>query len=227
MTRLPVLRRILKRFHPEGIPWPGTAVYNAVSATGIFQRNYELVARDIAAVCPEGRLLDIGTGPGWLLLKIHQTAPRLAITGVDISPAMVAKARENMSAAGLGPVIQVQDGSADRLPFADAAFDIVVSTGSIHHWKDPVTGINEIHRVLVPGGRALLYDIVSDTPAEVMRAGRRHFGRFQMLMLWLHAFSEPFYSQENFASLGADSLFGKAQTRYVGVLCCLVLKKDG
>ena len=64
MAKLSPARRLLKIFHPEGIPWPGTAFYNAISETTIFQRNYELVAKDILSYCLEGSILDIGTGPG-------------------------------------------------------------------------------------------------------------------------------------------------------------------
>jgi len=225
MNKLSFPRRLLKLIHPEGIPWPGTVVYNKISTIQIFQRNYELVAKDIVARCRRGDLLDIGTGPGWLLLKLHAASPSLHITGMDASPAMVTAARQNVSAAGLANVIKVEQGYANRLPCADESFDIVVSTGSIHHWKDPLSGINEVHRVLKPGGQALLYDIVSDTPREVMQAAQREFGRFKVLMLWLHAFEEPFYSQRNLAALAQPSLFKEGQTRFVGVLCCLTLKK--
>lgn len=138
---------------------------------------------------------------------------------------MVAKAQENVAAAGLAERIDVWEGSASQLPFADESFDAVVSTGSIHHWKDPVTGINEIHRVLAPGGCALLYDIVSDTPRDVLRQTAREFGRFKMWMLWLHAFEEPFYNRANFSLLADSTAFGKGETRFVGVLCCLTLRK--
>jgi ubiquinone/menaquinone biosynthesis C-methylase UbiE len=226
MTQLSPFRRLLKLIHPQGIPWPGTALYNAISTTGIFQRIYELVARDVASHCSEGSLLDIGTGPGWLLLKLHAASPRLRISGLDISGAMVTKARENLAAAGLAERIEVREGSADHLPFPDAHFDIVVSTGSIHHWKEPVTGVNEIYRILKPGGWSLLYDLVSDTPREVMQAARREFGRFEVWMLWLHAFEEPFYSRRNFGLLGETSRFQRGETRFVGVLCCLTMRKD-
>ena len=74
------MRKVLKKFHPEGIPWPGTALYNAVSRTNIFQQHYELISRDILTYRSEGRVLDIG----------------VRSMGVDISPSMVAKARKNI-----------------------------------------------------------------------------------------------------------------------------------
>jgi ubiquinone/menaquinone biosynthesis C-methylase UbiE len=223
MARLSVARRLLKIVHPEGIPWPGTAFYNALSGTNIFQRHYELVAKDVLGYCSEGSVLDIGTGPGWLLVKLYQLSPRLRLAGLDISPSMVAKAQENVAGAGLD--IEVKEGSASCIPFADNSFDTVVSTGSIHHWKDPIAGLNEVHRVLKPGGYALIYDVVSDTPASAFKETASEFGRLKMMLFWLHAFEEPFYSRKHFELLAHSTWFQEGQTRFVGVLCCLVLQK--
>jgi ubiquinone/menaquinone biosynthesis C-methylase UbiE len=225
MAELSPLRRMMKVFHPESIPWPGTVFYNALSSTNIFQRNYELVAEDIVNYRSEGSVLDMGTGPGWLLIKLHEKSPNLRITGLDNSPSMVAKAEKNIAEAGLSRYIEVKEGNVIDLPFADSTFDAVVSTGSIHHWKDPDAGLNDIYRVLKPGGLAMLYDIVSDTPKSVLKATAREFGRLRMVMLWIHAFEEPFYSREELRSLAQSSKFKEGKARFVGVLCCLMLRK--
>ena len=226
MAKLSPARRLLKIFHPEGIPWAGTVFYNLVSGTGIFQRHYELVARDILSYHSEGSVLDIGTGPGWLLVRLHQECPELQLTGLDASSSMVTKARNNITNAGFSDIIEVKEGYADNIPFADGSFDVVVSTGSIHHWKRPIAGLNEIYRVLKHGGYALMYDLVTDTPASVLRKAASEFGRFKMLLLWLHAFEEPFYTYENFALLARPTLFKEGQTRFVGVMYCLIMKKS-
>jgi ubiquinone/menaquinone biosynthesis C-methylase UbiE len=220
------LRKLLKLVHPEGIPWPVTLCYNALTKTGPFQRYYALVAQDIAAYCAEGSLLDIGTGPGWLLRTLHQQCPALKLTGVDTSAAMVTQARQNMAQAGLQDHIEVVEGNVSRLPFPDNAFDVVVSTGSIHHWKEPIAGLNEIYRVLKPGKYALIHDLVSDTPAAVLKEAAREYGRVRMFLLWLHAFEEPFYRHADFAALARQTLFKEGQTRFVSVLYCLCLKKE-
>ena len=225
MVRLSPARRLLKVFHPEAIPWPGTVFYNAISSTNIFQRNYELVAEHISDYGSEGSVLDIGTGPGWLLVKLRQKSPFLRLTGLDTSPSMVAKARKNIVDAGFSSEIKVEEGDVSHIPFDADTFDTVVSTGSIHHWKDPVAGLNDIYRVLKPGACALIYDIVSDTPKSVLKETAREFGRLRMVLLWLHAFEEPFYSYEDLGLLAQSSLLKEEQTMFVGVLCCLILKK--
>jgi ubiquinone/menaquinone biosynthesis C-methylase UbiE len=226
MTGLTPMRRLLKLIHPEGIPWPGTLAYNLVSQTRIFQHYYDLMAEDIISYCSEGNILDIGTGPGRLMIKIHQKSPALRLTGLDTSSSMVAKAWENLAAAGLSEVIDVREGNVDSMPFADESFDAVVSTGSIHHWKQPTTGLNEVFRVLKCGGYALMYDLVSDTPKSILREATREFGRFRMTLLWVHSFEEPFYSCNAFESLAGPTRFKEGRIRFVGGMCCLTLQKD-
>ena len=133
MAGLSPIRKLLKFIHPEGIPWPGTVLYNSISQTRIFQSHYELIATDIASYCSKGNVLDIGTGPGWLLMKLYRKSPALRLTGLDASPSMVAKARKNMESAGLSGIVEISEGNVDHMPFADDSFDTVVSTGSIHH----------------------------------------------------------------------------------------------
>ncbi|MGA2171913.1 MAG: class I SAM-dependent methyltransferase [Sedimentisphaerales bacterium] len=226
MAKLPPLRRLMKLVHPEGIPWPASVFYNAISSSAIFQRHYEMATEDILGYCQQGVLLDIGTGPAWLLLKLHQKAPNMRLVGIDSSQAMVIKAQQNIAAAGLKDTIEIKEGNASNIPFPDEAFDIVVSTASIHHWKEPTTGINEVWRVLKKGGYALIYDLVSDTPESILEDCKRQFGRWKTTLFWLHSFEEPFYSQANFQALAQPTLFKKGQTRFLGLLCCLILKKE-
>jgi ubiquinone/menaquinone biosynthesis C-methylase UbiE len=219
-------RDFLRRFHPEGIPWPGSVLYNAISQAEIFSRHYALVADHVGLYCRAGSILDIGTGPGWLLVALRRSLPELEPLGVDISPAMVATARENMKRAGYDAVIDLRVAAAEALPFPDDTFDAVVSTGSLHHWKHPLAALNEVHRVLKAGGWALVYDLVRKLPPAVAETARREFGSLRTRMLWLHSFEEPFYSHQEMEALVPATSFQKAQTQFVGVLCCLVLQKS-
>jgi ubiquinone/menaquinone biosynthesis C-methylase UbiE len=139
---------------------------------------------------------------------------------------MVAKAQKNMANAELSGIIEIKESKASHIPFADSTFDTVVSTGSVYHWENPIEGLNEIFRVLKHGGYALIYDVVSDTPVSILKATAHEFGRLKMLLLWLHAFEEPFYSRKNFELLARPTLFKEGRTQFVGVLCCLILKKE-
>jgi len=170
--------------------------------------------------------LDIGTGPGRLLVALRRSSPELELVGVDISPAMVTTARKNMKKAGHSTVIDLGVAAAEALPFRDDSFNAVISTGSLHHWKDPLAALNEVHRVLRVGGYALVYDLVHNLPHAVAEAARHEFGAFRTRMVWLHSFEEPFYSPQDMEALVPSTLFETGQTQFVGMLCCLVLRKS-
>ncbi len=218
-------RKFLRRFHPEGIPWPGSTLYNALSSTRIFLRHYELVAHDVARYGSAECILDIGTGPGHLLPAMREALPSATLVGVDISPSMIRQAQRNMEKSGGLRHIELQVASANALPFADGAFDRVVSTGSLHHWKDPVQALTEVYRVLKEGGYALLYDLVRDMPREVCEEVRARFGGFRLALLWLHSFEEPFLDVKEMEALGRQTPFLVEGTKFTGALCCLVLRK--
>ncbi len=221
MAKLSPARRIIKRLHPEGIPWPFCCAYARVSNSSAFQRQYRWLAEDIVRVCPSGRLLDVGTGPGWLLRHLAEVGPDLQLTGLDVSAGMIAAARRNL--ADLGRRVELIEGNAEALPCGDGEFDVVVSSGSVHHWKDQAAGLREVHRVLAAGGTALIYDVVSDTPPAVRRAMHQQVGRLATGLFWLHGFTEPFCTRAAYEELGRAAPFAQVETRFVGILCALVL----
>jgi SAM-dependent methyltransferase len=218
-------RDLLRRWHPEGIPWPGSVLYNAISQTEVFRRHYLLVAEHVMGYCRTGRILDIGTGPGWLLAALRQLLPELELVGVDISPAMVATAQQNMAREGYDTTITFETAAAEALPFPQNTFHAVISTGSLHHWKAPMAALNEVYRVLRVGSYALVYDLVRNLPPAVAESSRRQFGAMRSRLMWLHSFEEPFYSPLEMAALAPLTLFQRGEIQFVGALCCLVLRK--
>ena len=155
---LPHLVRSAGRRVPGGILISDPGRYDAWSHRLLFRSLFGPVAADIARVAPLGaRILEVGSGPGHLAIRLGGEHG-LDVTGVDLDPAMVERARANAaeSAQSATPVFVVGDAAA--LPFPDASFDVVVSTMSMHHWAKPEAGLAELRRVLRPGGRALVWD---------------------------------------------------------------------
>lgn len=107
-------------------------------------------------------VLDIGCGAGMdLLLSARRTGPNGRAIGVDMTDAMVERARKSAAAAGICQV-DVLQGDATALPVADASVDVVSSNGVLNLVPEKERGFAEIMRVLKPGGRLHLADIALD-----------------------------------------------------------------
>jgi SAM-dependent methyltransferase len=144
---------------PGGILIGDAGVYDVLSRL-LLGPFFGRIAANVAAVAPDGaRVLEVGCGPGHLSTRLARQHG-LKVTGVDLDPVMVARARANADRAGDGergrPSFLV--GDVASLAFPDGSFDLVVSTMSMHHWADPTAGLAEVGRVLRPGGRPLVWD---------------------------------------------------------------------
>ena len=137
---------------------PSAGAYDALVATAL-EGFYARVAGEVAAAHPGGKLLEVGSGPGRLAVRLAREAPSMTLSGVDISDAMVERAARRAAGAGLSERVRFEVGDVAALPLSDQEFDGVVSTLSLHHWSDPARGLDEIYRVLKPGGEARIYDL--------------------------------------------------------------------
>jgi SAM-dependent methyltransferase len=136
----------------------GDAVAYDTMSRLLLGRFVERIAADVAAVAPDGaRVLEVGCGPGHLSVRLARHHG-LDVTGIDLDPAMIARARANADRPGKGRRPSFLVGDAAALAFPDGSFDLAVSTLSVHHWADPTAGLAEIGRVLRPGARALVWD---------------------------------------------------------------------
>ncbi|WP_419703434.1 class I SAM-dependent methyltransferase [Promicromonospora sp. NFX87] len=115
----------------------------------------------------EGRVLEVAIGTG---LNLPHYPTGVTLTGIELSPAMLANAERR--AAELGRGVDLRTGDAEHLPFGDESFDTVVCALSLCTIPDPVAAIAEMRRVLVPGGRLLLLDHVGSTWPPVYAAQR-------------------------------------------------------
>lgn len=96
------------------------------------------------------RVLEIGTGTGTDHVELAKAGAILS--GVDITPKSIALTKKNLVVNGYSSELRL--GDAERLPFADDSFDAVFSIGVLHHTPNIQQAVNEIHRVLRPGGKA-------------------------------------------------------------------------
>jgi SAM-dependent methyltransferase len=113
---------------------------------------------------PGETVVDIGCGAGFDTLQAAlQVGPSGRVIGIDMTDAMLNRTREGAAAMGLGNV-EAREGYMEELPVADASVDVVISNGVINLAPDKVKALEEIRRVLRPGGRIQIADIVVHLP---------------------------------------------------------------
>ncbi|MDD5468883.1 MAG: class I SAM-dependent methyltransferase [Anaerolineales bacterium] len=150
-------------------PRVAAALYGALSCTQSLQRQAHDIAALLVGEIERGRVLDVGTGPGRLLVAIHHLNPALELYGLDISQSMIELARENLADAPAN----LRIGSIAQTDYESDFFDLVTCTGSFYLWDDPKKGLEEIHRILKPGRRAYLFETRRDHDKTAFRQALR------------------------------------------------------
>lgn len=180
-------------------------------ARRLYQHVIAEVAR-AAAGMPAPRVLDLGCGTGALAERLLDAIPGCSLTGVDLSPRMVEVARVRL--AGRADVLL---GDAERLPFHDAAFDVVVCNDSFHHYPDPERAAFQAWRVLAAGGALVLGDVWQPAPARAL------------MNAWMPRSREGdvrIYSEAELRDV-LGTWFSRVSWRRVGVTACVtVARKD-
>lgn len=126
----------------------------------------------LGPVAPGERVLDLGCGAGTdLLVAAAMVGPEGSVTGVDMTPEMLDKARASADEMGVSNVTLVE-GEIERLPFAERSFDVVISNGVIDLVPDKDAVFAEVYRVLAGGGRIQFADVTIQKP--VSEEGRRN-----------------------------------------------------
>ena len=119
-------------------------------------RRRRLVHEALAAA-PGERILDVGCGPGFYVAELlERVGPDGSVVGVDASPDMLAMAARRVDGHGN---VAFHEGDATALPVEDGGFDAALSVQVLEYVTDTAAALAELHRVLRPGGRALVWDV--------------------------------------------------------------------
>jgi ubiquinone/menaquinone biosynthesis C-methylase UbiE len=205
----------------KGLPMEGMIATWYARNTGRDRTRFEETARELATRLPPGaRVLEVAPGPGYLAIELAKRG--YTVTALDISHSFVRMARENAARAGVR--VDVQRGDAARMPFAAGSFDYVVCVAAFKNFTDPVGAIDEMHRVLKPGGQAAIFDLRKNaTPEEIdAEVCNMHLSRIdRQLTRWTFRFMllRRAYTHGQLTAMAGRSRFGRGDITANGIGC--------
>ena len=149
---------ISKLLVPERIPGILAYLYDKIARTSITDY-YTKMADEITSFLIKGIILDIGIGPAYLPIEIAKRNEDIKFDGIDLTKKMIKIAEKNVKDSGLTKRINCFVANGNKLVgFKDNYYDMIISTGALHRWKNPAKVINECYRVLKPGCEAWIFD---------------------------------------------------------------------
>ena len=213
----------------RGIGMEGAlARWYAKSTLKDIERFRALAARLRDAFPQGGDVLDVAPGPGYFAIEMARDGSH-RVTGLDISRTMVDLARRN--AAEVGVEVDFRRGDASAMPFADNSFDVLTCSAAFKNFTHPHKALEEMYRVLRPGGMAAVIDLNKDAPMSEIR---RHFGAIGLGTVdrWMTVAAFRFillrraYTRAEFEQMLADIPFREKEIQVVdGIGLELALRK--
>jgi ubiquinone/menaquinone biosynthesis C-methylase UbiE len=181
---------------------------------------FQALADRLSTDLPSGAcILEVAPGPGYLAIELAKRG-EYKITGLDISRTFVEIATENAREASLK--IDFQQGNASAIPFRKDTFDFIVCRAAFKNFSQPLAAMNEMYRVLRPGGRALIIDLRKDASMEDIKAyingARLGWANSLIYKLTFRYMLIPrAYSKQQFRDMASYSQFGVAEIGESGI----------
>ena len=204
----------------KGLPMEGIiATWYARNTANDVRGTRKLASSIAERLKPGARVLEVAPGPGYLAIEIAKMGD-YRVSGLDISHSFVRIAAENARKAGVS--VDFRHGDAAHMPFPDESFDFVVCRAAFKNFSDPVGALNEIHRVLVQGGQALIIDLRKDaSPADIDNevAGMHMSALNAMLTRWTFStmLLKRAYTREAMNAMVSQSRFAQGEIVQDGI----------
>jgi ubiquinone/menaquinone biosynthesis C-methylase UbiE len=173
-------------------------------------------AKAVAAGLPaDASVLEVAPGPGFFAIELAKLGS-FTITGLDVSATFVDIAAENARRAGVTVLFRL--GNASAMPFPDDSFDFVYCSAAFKNFTQPVEALNEMHRVLHPGGRAVIHDLRKDVSRDeidryVQQSGRRGLDAWMTTWAFRTMLVKRAYTKDELVAMAAESRFGSCEVR--------------
>ena len=172
-----------------------------------FRREAKAVAEHLRSGC---NVLEVAPGPGFFAIELAKLGD-FKITGLDISRTLVEIATENARNANVK--IDFRLGNAAAMLFADESFDITYCAAAFKNFSEPVKAMDEMHRVLRPGGEAVVMDLCKDASLDeidtyVKQSGRSRIDGWMTKWTFRHVLLKRAYTKGEFIRMAEKSRFG-------------------
>ncbi len=178
--------------------------------TGKALDEFAKLARRIAGQLPQrAAVLEVAPGPGYFSIELAKLG-RYCITGLDISHTFVEIADKKATEAGVH--VDFRQGNASSMPFADDTFDFLLCRAAFKNFGQPVRALQEMCRVLKPGGRGLIIDLRGDASPESMNQavdamGLNPVNKVVTKLIFRFSLVKKAYTKEQFQHMLAQTSF--------------------
>jgi ubiquinone/menaquinone biosynthesis C-methylase UbiE len=189
---------------------------------------FRALAARLRTVLPQGGdMLEVAPGPGYLAIEMAKGGA-YSVTGLDVSRTMVELGQGNAAEAGVQ--VDFRQGNASAMPFADESFDLLACSAAFKNFSEPRKALEEMYRVLRPGGTALVLDLRKDVPMSEIRKYFRAIGlstinRWMTLAAFRFMLLKRAYTRGQLERMLADIPFRSKEVRLIDVGVELWLQK--
>jgi ubiquinone/menaquinone biosynthesis C-methylase UbiE len=189
---------------------------------------FRALATRLRAVLPQGgNMLEVAPGPGYVTIEMAKGGA-YRVTGLDISRTMVELARKNAAEAGVEA--DFRQGNVSAMPFPDESFDLLACSAAFKNFSEPRRALQEMYRVLRPGGTAVILDLRKDVPMSEIRryfgtVGLSTFERWMTLATFRFLLLKRAYTRAQFERMLTDIPFREKEVRNDEIGVELLLRK--
>ena len=204
----------------KGLPLTGPLARWYARNTGKHIEDFRKAAQGVAEGMADGSdVLEVAPGPGYFAVELAKLGS-YHIVGLDLSQTFVQIATDNAERAGVN--VQFRHGNASSMPFESGSFDLVYCRAAFKNFSEPIQAINEMHRVLKPGGKALIVDLRKDTTVREIDAAVAEMGLGRInsvLTKWIfkHSLLKRAYSEEDFRRMASQTPFVTCEIKAVSI----------
>jgi ubiquinone/menaquinone biosynthesis C-methylase UbiE len=177
---------------------------------------FRALATRLRAELPQGGdVLEVAPGPGYFAIEMAEGGA-YRVTGLDVSRTMVELARTNAAEAGVE--VDFRRGDASAMPFSDDSFNLLTCSAAFKNFSEPHKALEEMYRVLRPGGMALVVDPHRDVPMSDIRKYFAGMGlgtveRWMTVATFRFMLLKRAYTRAEFEQLLADIPFREKEIR--------------